>query len=329
MPPGLTRWRNASAGLNSPMRPWLPLIVMWLASPVLAGDLAFVTSQNGNALSVVDLDRAEVIASHHIPDAPAPVAYDPQTARVYVIAANTGRLHVLDEDGLPLAQADLGEGAFGLAIAPEGGVYVTDWFGARLTRLDAALKPVWQSPTGSAPAGVAASEDGRLVATADRDADGISIFDAATGRRLHQVKTAGLHPFGLTFHEGRIYTADVQGDSVSVIDPIVGRRVAEIPTGSHPYAIAFAAGRGFVTNQYASSVTVFDADTLEVLKEVEVGDYPEGISALPDDSAVAIANWESDELTILDADSLAIRARIPLPSGPRAFGIFTGRQGQR
>lgn len=308
------------------MRPWLPLIVTWLASPVLAGDLAFVTSQNGNALSVVDLERAEVIASHDIPDAPAPVAYDPQARRVYVIAANTGRLHVLDEAGLPVAQADLGEGAFGLAVAPGGGVFVTDWFGATLTRLDAALASVWQSPTAAAPAGVAVSADGAMVATADRDADAISIFDAATGHRLHQVKTAGAHPFGVTFHDGRIYTADVQGNSMSVIDPVAGRLVAQVPTGNHPYAVAFAGGRGFVTNQYASSVTVFDADALEVLDEVEVGDYPEGISALPDGSAVAVANWESDELTILEADSLTIRARIPLPSGPRAFGVFTGRQ---
>lgn len=308
------------------MRPWLPLIIVWLASPALAGDLAFVTSQNGNALSVVDLDRAEVIASRNIPDAPAPVAYDPQTGRVYVIAANTGRLHVLDEAGLPLAQSDLGEGSFGLAVAPGGGVFVTDWFGATLTRLDGALAPVWQSPTAAAPAGVAVSGDGSMVATADRDADAVSVFDAATGRRLHQVQTAGPHPFGLTFHDGQIFTADVQGDSVSVIDPVAGRLVAQVPTGSHPYAIAFAAGRGFVTNQYASSVTVFDADTLQVVDEVAVGDYPEGIAALPDGSAVAVANWESDELTILEADSLTIRARIPLPSGPRAFGVFTGRR---
>nr|WP_162623894.1 YncE family protein [Paracoccus saliphilus] len=285
-----------------------------------------MTSQNGNALSVIDLDRAEVIGSRDIPGAPAPVAYDPQAARVYVIAANTGRLHVLDEAGMPVAQSDLGEGAFGLAVAPSGGVFVTDWFGATLTLLDVTLKPVWQSSTAAAPAGVAVSADGALVATADRDADTVSIFDAATGRRLHQVKTAGPHPFGLTFHDGRIYTADVQGDSVSVINPVAGLLVAQVPTGSHPYAVAFAGGRGFVTNQYSSSVTVFDADTLEVLDEVAVGDYPEGISALPDGSAVAVANWESDELTILNAHSLTVQARIPLPLGPRAFGVFTGRQ---
>lgn len=308
------------------MKHRLALALCIFGSPATSGDLAFVTSQNGNMLSVVDLDQAQVVASTEIAGAPAPVAYAPAQRRAYVISADTGRLHVIDETAQVLAQADLGAGAFGIAAAPEGGVFVTDWYDGMLTRLDADLQPVWQSRTGSAPAGVAVSGDGSLVATADRDADAVSIFSAEDGERLHHLPTAGAHPFGITFHDGLIYTADVQGNSVSVIDPEAGRLVAEIPTGSHPYAIAFASGKGFVTNQYDSSVTVFDTATREVLAEVEVGDYPEGISPLPDGSGVAVANWDSDNLVVLDATSLTISESIDMPSGPRAFGAFTGRQ---
>ncbi|TGN68669.1 YncE family protein [Paracoccus liaowanqingii] len=306
------------------MRGWMTALVIALGSPASAGDLAFVTSQNGNALSVVDLDDGRIIAQADIPDAPAPVAYDPAQGRAYVIAAETGRLHVLDEAARPLAQADLGAGAFGLAVAGDG-VVVTDWYGARVTRLDADLQPVWSAETGAAPAGVAVSADGALVATADRDADAVSIFDAASGARLHQVATAGAHPFGVTFHDGRLFTADVQGDSVSVIDPGTGRLTGRVATGSHPYALAFAAGRGFVTNQYDGTVTVFDAATLAVLDEVTVGDYPEGIAALPDGSGVAVANWDSNTLVVLDATTLQITRTVEMPAGPRAFGSFTGR----
>ena len=302
----------------------LPLLLALLASPVMAGDLAFVTSQNGNALSVVDLATGDITAEVVIPDAPAPVAYDATSGRVHVIAANTGRLHVLDKAGRPLLQADLGEGAFGIATGPDGALYVADWYGARLMRLDRDLQTLWQVATGPAPAGVAVSADGALVATADRDADAVGIFDAATGDLLHRVATAGPHPFGITFHDGLIWTADVMGDRVSVIDPVAGRLVGQIPTGSHPYAVAFAAGRGFVTNQYDGSVTVFDADSHAVLATVAVGDYPEGISPLPDGSAVAVANWDSDTLSILDATDLTVTMTVDLPSGPRAFGVFTG-----
>lgn len=302
------------------------LAVMLWASPAIAGDLAFVTSQNAGMVTLVDLGSGRVLAQTPVAGKPAPVAYDPAAGRAYVIAAETGRLTVLDETGAVTASRDLGEGAFGLAAAARGGLFVTDWFGARLMRLDGDLRTVWKVQTGAAPAGVAVSGDGRLVATADRDADGISIFDAATGTLIHRVGTAGPHPFGITWHDGRFWTADVQGDTVSVIDPVAGRLAGSVPTGSHPYAVAFAAGRGFVTNQYDGTLTVFDPGSLAVLDEIPVGDYPEGISALPDGDAVAVANWDSDTLVIVDARSLTIVAEMPMPSGPRAFGQFTGRQ---
>lgn len=304
------------------------LLLVLMGSPVMAGDLAFVTSQNGNAVTVVDLGLGQIVAQTDVPSAPAPVAYDPVAGRAYVIAADTGRLHVLDEAARPLNHVDLGAGAFGLAVG-DGAVFVTHWYDARLTRLDASLHPVWSVPTGAAPAGVAVSADGLLVATADRDADAVSIFDAASGARLHRVATAGAHPFGITFHDGRLFTADVQGDLVSVIDPVAGRLVGQVPTGSHPYAVGFAAGRGFVTDQYDGTVTVFDAATLAVLATVPIGDYPEGIAPLPDGSGVAVANWDSDSLVVLDATTLEVTHRIAMPPGPRAFGSFTGRQGPR
>lgn len=306
--------------------PLRAIALVALMSPAFAGDLAFVTSQNGNAVSIIDLQRHRIIARTPIPGAPAPVAYDASAGLAYVIAAETGRLSVLDETGRVLREADLGEGAFGIAVAPGGGIFVADWFGARLTRRDAGLAVLWSAETGAAPAGVAVSEDGSLVATAERDDNAVSIFDAATGRLRHRLTTAGAHPFALEFHDARLWTVDVKGDSVSVFDPRAGRLIGTVPTGSHPYGIAFAGGLGFVTNQYASTVTVFDSATLKVRAEIATGDYPEGIAALPDGSGVVVANWDSDNVQIIDATDLTLRAEIEVPAGPRAFGRFTGRQ---
>ncbi|MDO5631885.1 MAG: YncE family protein [Paracoccus sp. (in: a-proteobacteria)] len=300
--------------------------LLWFPALVVAGDLAFITSQNAGAVSIIDLDRAKVVASVPVGGGPAPVVYDPAAGRVWVIAAETGLLTMLDEAGQITGTAALGAGAFGIAASGDGGVFVTDWYGGRLTRLDAGLRPVWTAGTGAAPAGVAISDDGALVATADRDDDQLSIFDAVSGQRLAQVKTAGAHPFAVVFHGGRLWTADVQGNSVSVIDPQTGLLIGQVKTGSHPYGVAFAGGRGFVTNQYAASVTVFDPETLSVIATIPVGDYPEGIAPLPDDSGVVLAAWEADLVQIIDAQSLTIRAEIDVPAGPRAFGSFTGRQ---
>ena len=297
-------------------------------APAFAEDLAFITSQNGNAVSVIDLTSREIVEQRPVEGAPAPVAYDPRAGRAYVISADTGRLSVLDESARVVDERELGEGAFGVAVAPDGGVFVTDWYDGQLLRLDGTLKELWAADTGAAPAGVAVSGDGLLVATADRDDNQVSLFDSRTGRLIRRIRTAGEHPFAITFHSGRIWTADVNSDTVSVIDPLKGQLVGQIETGSHPYGIAFAGGRGFITNQYASTLTVFDPDSLEVLDEIEVGDYPEGIAPLPDGSGVAVANWDSDTVMVVDAKTLEITAEIEMPAGPRAFGQFTGRQVQ-
>lgn len=303
----------------------IPLV--WMAlSPVYAGDLAYITSQNADMVTLIDLPSGQILAQTPIAGAPAPVVYDPQAGRAYVIAADSGRLYALDEAGGVIASRNPGKGSFGMAAGADGGLFIADWFGNQLSFYDKNLMRVWRVPTGAAPTGVAASPDGRWVATADRDDDQVSIFDARSGELLHRIKTAGAHPFGITFYDGWFWTADVMGDLVSVIDPIAGKVTGQIATGSRPYGIAFAGGRGFVTNQYDATLTVFDPDSLAVLGQVDVGDYPEGIAAMPDDSGVIVANWESDTVQIVNAHTLAVTAEIEMPSGPRAFGSFAGRQ---
>ena len=297
-------------------------LLLLLAGPAGAGDLGFVTSQNAGAVSVIDLNSGAVLAERALPGAPAPVAYDPEAGRAYVVAAETGRLSVLDESGAVIGGRDLPEGAFGIAVAPGGGAFVTEWYQGRLIRLDADLRELWSVATGKAPAGVAT--DGALVATADRDDDSVSIYDAGTGALRSRV-AVGKHPYAVTFHDGRLWTADVQSDTVSVIDPQAGRLLGRVPTGSHPYGVAFAGGRGFVTDQYAGTVTVFNPATLAVITSIETGDYPEGIAALPDGSGVVVAHWDSNTLVWIDAASLTVTREIELPDGPRAFGVFTGR----
>ena len=297
-------------------------LLLLLAGPAGAGDLGFVTSQNAGAVSVIDLNSGAVLAERALPGAPAPVAYDPEAGRAYVVAAETGRLSVLGERGAVIGGRDLPEGAFGIAVAPGGGAFVTEWYQGRLIRLDADLRELWSVATGKAPAGVAT--DGALVATADRDDDSVSIYDAGTGALRSRV-AVGKHPYAVTFHDGRLWTADVQSDTVSVIDPQAGRLLGRVPTGSHPYGVAFAGGRGFVTDQYAGTVTVFNPATLAVITSIETGDYPEGIAALPDGSGVVVAHWDSNTLVWIDAASLTVTREIELPDGPRAFGVFTGR----
>ncbi|HEU0145389.1 MAG TPA: YncE family protein, partial [Bradyrhizobium sp.] len=119
--------------------------------------------------------------------------------------------------------------------------------------------------------------------------------------------------------------ANVGSNDVSVID-IAGRsEIGRVKTGLRPYAVALAQGRGFVTDQYDGTVTVFDVGTLQPVKRINVGQYPEGIAATADGRRVIVANWESNTLSIIDADSLKVIGEVKVGDGPRAFGVFLRR----
>jgi YVTN family beta-propeller protein len=69
-------------------------------------------------------------------------------------------------------------------------------------------------------------------------------------------------------------------------------------------------------------VSVFNLQTLTSVATVEVGDHPEGIAATRDGTALVVANWGSNTLSLLDATTLKVTKEIPVPDGPRAFGDF-------
>jgi YVTN family beta-propeller protein len=85
---------------------------------------------------------------------------------------------------------------------------------------------------------------------------------------------------------------------------------------------ALAGGRGFVSDQYSATVTVFDLATLMPVRSIETGYFPEGVAASADGRFVYVANWESNTLSVIDAEKLAVVAEIEVGDGPRAFGAF-------
>ena len=188
------------------------------------------------------------------------------------------------------------------------------------------LRVIADIAVGASPSGLAVTPDGRLLLSADRDADSVSVIDTATRKRLATIKV-GERPFGITIDaEGRrAYTANVGSNDVSVIDIADSREIGRVKTGLRPYAVALAQGRGFVTDQYDGTVSVFDLSTLKPLKRITVGDYPEGIAATADGSRIIVANWESNSLSVIDAIELKVTGEIKVGDGPRAFGAFLRR----
>lgn len=297
--------------------------MMLAAPPVVAGDLAYVTCQNGDGLSVLDLAQGVRAQEWAVPGKPAGVAV--AGSAVFTVAADSKTVRRHDPaTGDVQAQVVLDGGPIGISHdAARGRLFVSDWYNARIWVLNAAdLTPVAEMQTGAAPAGLALSDDGRLLASADRDADRVSVFDAETLALLHRVPV-GTRPFGLRFApDGRLFVGNVGSDDVSVIDPVAGEVLATVAVGARPYGVAFAKGRAFVTNQYADTLSVIDLVSLDAVATLDTGEYPEGIDASRDGAQIVVANWFDNTVTIFDAETLSVVHTIETCDGPRAFGAF-------
>lgn len=282
--------------------------------------MAYVTCQNGEVISVLDLDNGDLVAEWPLPEKPAGIALFED--EFVTISPDSKQVRRFDRaSGTLLAETTLDGGPIGVALDPaRGRLFVSDWYNARIWVLDSKnLTTLSELAVGAAPAGLALSGDGQLLASADRDADQVSIFDAATLKRQHTVDV-GNRPFGLRFDPyGRLWVGNVGSNDVSVIDQ--GQVIATVDVGDRPYGVAFAQGRAFVSNQYDNTVSVIDLTGFDERARVDVGEYPEGIDDTAD-GRIVVANWFDNTVSVIDATTLEVLETIETGDGPRAFGEF-------
>lgn len=300
-----------------------------LFDPLPAGAAeAVVTVQGANAVEILDLDAGTVAARIPVPGSPAGIALSPDRRIAYVTRPDGPGLAILDLDARRVTGTlPLPGGPLGIACNPRSGaVYVADWYGKRLFVLvpkEGTLVPDGEIAVGASPSGIAVTPDGATLLVANREADTVSVVDAASRRETKAIPV-GKHPFGITLDPDgkRAYTANVLSDDVSVIDLAEGREIGRVKTGERPYVVALARGRGFVTDQYTASVTVFDLASLERLAAIDVGDHPEGIAASRDGTRLYVANWGANTVSVIDSGTLSVTKEIAVGDGPRAFGDF-------
>lgn len=158
-----------------------------------------------------------------------------------------------------------------------------------------------------------------------RDNDQSTVFGA-------KVLPAGL---AISPDGARLYAAMNLTNELIEIELATGRRTRTVPVGNAPFDVCIAGARAFVSNfggrrptagetigpagigspvkvdprrHIASdgSVSVVDLSKGKVVAEIVVGLHPSGLDVSPDGRYVVVANANSDTVSVLSTDSLAV-----------------------
>jgi len=288
-------------------------VVLLLAGPAPAagqgeaGGRLYVPNQADATVSIIDLDRREVVetvdlqALGYPPDAkPHDVAAAPDGSAWYVSLIGADRVVKFGPDNQVVAEATF-EVPGMLQLEPGGDVL---WVGRSMS----AVNP---------PPSIGRIETGEMTT---------GIFEVVFPRP-HAIAAAA---------DGRpAHTASLSINRVASVWPDDrGVALTEVPGPTHTlvqFAVSPDGRRMAATGQMTGKLLVFDltaSDGLPVVDQVDVGAWPWHPVWTPDGRHVVFGNKKDDTVAIVDADSWGLSAVVEHPAISQPHGAAAGPDGR-
>jgi YVTN family beta-propeller protein len=121
---------------------------------------------------------------------------------------------------------------------------------------------------------------------------------------------------------GRVYAAAAGSSEVVVLDAASLKTSGRIPAGNvDGLDYVPSVQRLFVTDQHGGNCVVIDAKTSKVIKKIPVGGDVGNTRFDPTTGRILVAVGASDELVIIDPESLTVVGRYALPGVKGAHGV--------
>jgi YVTN family beta-propeller protein len=261
------------------------VILSVLAGTAHAGQFAYITNQDANTVSVINIaTNTEVLPSVPVGTRPIGVAVNPVRPRVYVTNQLDGTVSVIDTatNTEVLPRVTVGAGPLGIAVTPDGrNVYVANETSRTVSVIDADTNAVVTIPLPDvAPKGVAigGTRFGMFayVTACFGGGGNLQVINTETGVVKIVELNLDTRPFGdcptgvAVKPDGtRVYAVNPNFGTVSVIDTETGPTFTELTTvpmpGSRHFLRTVAVNPlgtlAYVTDSFSSTVSVFDTFT--------------------------------------------------------------------
>ena len=175
--------------------------------------------------------------------------------------------------------------------------------------------------------GIEFSKDGKKIIVTNEADNSITIHDYDSGELLKTFSTEpyGLRPRGIKVSpDGNFYVSTLEfSDNFIVLDKEFNH-VKTVNTGKSPYGISFNSkgDKLYVAAGKSKTLEVFDGKDFTKINELKTeGKRCWHFTFTPDNKNLMLACGRSDEILLIDAETLNILKRIPVAGIP--WGIVT------
>lgn len=268
--------------------------------------LAYVACSRSNAVAVVDLDHAKVVATIPVGAEPIDIAVDHRTGRVFTADARSDQVSVIDiATNAVVAAVPVGSYPAGLEIDEDRRrLYVGDAVGCTMSVIDLdRLERIAAVPAELGAGAIAVDQERHRVFCVNFVASSVTIVDA---ERLDVVGRVALRQgpcaVGVDRGTGDAFIADSLASTVTRVDTASASVAAELPVPNAPVGLTMGArgDRLYVGNRGDGSVSVLGLDGAE-WSRIPVGTAPGGVTEHPTEPGrLIVANAGSGSVTIVD-----------------------------
>jgi YVTN family beta-propeller protein len=335
---------------------WLITGVLLLVAPLSAAQAgrAYVTNEDGESVTVLDTDKAEVIATVNVGKRPRGLKLSHDEKELYVAVSGLPKcpptvpdeecaklkrdltadgIAVIDTATLKLSKLlKSGSDPEQFDVSHDGKqLYIANEDSGTLTVVNVATGAIDKSvPVGKEPEGVRVTPDGHWIVVTSEEGNAIYLVDPHTFNVSKSV-SVGKRPRDVAFTpDGK--TAYISGEfdssvyTTTITEAANATQVLQLRKEARPMGVIFDAShkRLFVSTGRGGTVAVIEVGTTpKLVTEIQVGARPWGIALSHDGKRLYTANGSSNDVTIVDTATLQVVKKVPVGKSP--WGVVLAR----
>ncbi len=292
--------------------------------------LAYITNENSNTVTVIDRSLDRVIDVLETGSRPRGIVASPDLSKVFVVNSDSNTLTIIDvRTNTVLHRVNLESGAnpSDIAIHPNGRtLYIANTALNSVSVMDAtSFHTIELVPVDKQPLGLAVDPNGTKVLVANSGANTVSVIDTGTNKVTTTIAVE-FQPISVAMDPGgaRAFVSHLRSTRMAVISLSSLRIETRVNTGPAAAVLPDVTFRRvFVGLLNQNRLGLFDAAIDAQLATGPVGQEPNRIGLDADRGKLYVVNRGSDNVSVLDKNTL--RPRTEIPAGKRPYGIATIR----